>query len=62
MMQTFTPASDFTAEQPQKESKNTFLDLAEPSENTIQNILNFSKNLEIKQSNLVNHIELIKSW
>jgi hypothetical protein len=61
MTQTFTSASDFTAEQPQKELKNTFLASAEPSENTIQNILNFSKNLEIKQSKLVNFIELIRS-
>jgi len=61
MTQTFTLDLDFTAHETKKEQKNTFLDIAEPSENTIQNILNFSKNLEVKQSSLIKTIEMLKS-
>ena len=61
MTQTFTLDLDFTANDTKKEQKNTFLDVAEPSEKTIQNILNFSKNLEVKQSKLIKSIELLKS-
>jgi len=61
MTQTFTLDLDFTAKEAEKEQKNTFLDIAEPSENTIQNILNFSRNLEVKQSKLIRSIELLKS-
>ncbi len=34
---------------------------AEPSKNVIDNILNFSKNLEVKKSKFVDTIETIKS-
>lgn len=34
---------------------------AEPSKNVIDNILNFSKNLEVKRSKFVDTIETIKS-
>lgn len=61
MTQTFTPRTDFTANETKKEQKNTFLELAEPSESTLQNILNFSKNLEVKQSKWIESIELLKS-
>lgn len=61
MTKTFTLDLDFTANNTKKEQKNTFLEFAEPSERTLQNILNFSKNLEVKQSKLVKSIELLKS-
>jgi hypothetical protein len=61
MTQTFTLDLDFTAKETEKETKNTFLDFAEPSKNTLQNILNFSRNLEVRQSQLINTIELLKS-
>lgn len=61
MTQTFTQALDFTANDTEKEQKNAFLEFAEPSNYTIQNILNFSRNLEVKQSKLVKTIELLKS-
>jgi hypothetical protein len=61
MTQTFTPGTDFTAKQTEKEPDKAFLKLAEPSESTIQNILNFSKNLEVKQSKWIDTIELLKS-
>ena len=61
MIQTFTPALDITVADTEKESKNNFFDLAEPSNLTIQNILNYSKNLEVKQSRLIREVELMKS-
>jgi len=61
MTQTFTLDLDFTAKQTKKEQENGYLELAEPSENTIQNILNFSKNLEVKQSKLIKAVEFLKS-
>lgn len=61
MTQTFTLDLDFTAKETKKEQKNAFLEIAEPSNGTIQNILNFSRNLEVKQSKLVKSIELLKS-
>ena len=61
MIQTFTLDLDFTAKNTEKEQKNALLQFAEPSKTTIANILNFSRNLEIKQSKLINSIELLKS-
>ena len=61
MTQTFTPVLDLTAQLSEKESENTFSSLAEPSFNTIQNILNYSKNLEIKKSRMLEAIEVMKS-
>jgi hypothetical protein len=61
MTKTFTLDLDFTANDIKKEQKNTFLNIAEPSERTLQNILNFSKNLEVKHSKLVRSMEWIKS-
>jgi hypothetical protein len=61
MTKTFTLDLDFTANDIKKEQKNTFLNIAEPSERTLQNILNFSKNIEVKHSKLVRSMEWIKS-
>ncbi|MEI6019812.1 MAG: hypothetical protein WCR21_01670 [Bacteroidota bacterium] len=61
MTKTFTPNLDFT-EKNNKEAK--LLDViqkAEPSAQTIQNILNFSKNLAVFKSNHLSFIEVIKS-
>lgn len=61
MTQTFTLDLDFTAKNIEKELKSQFLEIAEPSEKTIQNILNFSRNLEIKKSRFLPPIEVIRS-
>lgn len=61
MTQTFTLDLDFTAKEAERKQKSDFLEFAEPSNSTIQNILNFSRNLEVKQSKLVKSIELLKS-
>jgi hypothetical protein len=61
MTQTFTPVLDFTAHTTEKEPAGRFSAMAEPSFNTIQNILNYSKNLEIKKSRFVDAIEVMKS-
>lgn len=61
MTQTFTLDLDFTAKETEKQQKNSLPEVAEPSERTIQNILSYSKNLEVKHSGLIQPIELIKS-
>lgn len=61
MTQTFTPDLDLTAQDTEKELTAGFLSHAEPSKGTIQNILNYSRNLEIKKSQLIPAIEIIKS-
>lgn len=61
MTETFTQSPDLTAEHPVKEEKIPFAPFAEPSENVIRNILNFSRNLEIKKSGLIPPIEVIRS-
>lgn len=61
MTQTFTPDLDLTAKKTEKEPTDNLLENAEPSLKTIQTILNYSKNLEIKRSAFINDIEVIKS-
>jgi hypothetical protein len=61
MTQTFTQSTDLTVEHAIKEEKIPFIPFAEPSENVINTILNYSKNLEIKRSGLLPPIEMIKS-
>lgn len=61
MTQTFTLTPDFTAKNKQSLAKSEFPDFAEPSQHLIQNILNFSRNLEVKPSQYVKHVELVKS-
>ena len=58
MTQTFTPNLNETN---LKLEKVQFSGFIEPSKNVLDNILNFSKNLEIKHSKLVDVIEVIKS-
>jgi hypothetical protein len=60
MTQTFTP---LLQEQPKTEEEKA-LDLpdhSEPSALTITNILNYSRNLEIRNSALIKEFEMIKS-
>jgi len=61
MTQTFTPVLDFTAKTTEDQAGKQFSGVAEPSWQTIQNILNYSKNLEVKSSRLVDAIEVMKS-
>lgn len=61
MTQTFTSNINETATKSNKDPKDQFANFAEPSKNVINNILNFSKNLEIKRSKFVDMIELVKS-
>jgi hypothetical protein len=61
MTQTFTSNLNETATRSKKDLKDQFADFAEPSKNVIDNILNFSKNLEIKRSKFIDTIEVIKS-
>jgi hypothetical protein len=66
MTQTFTSNLNETATKLEKENHYQLSDSdsfrnAGPSINVINNILNFSKNLEVKRSRFVNTIEVIKS-
>ncbi|MDI1353767.1 MAG: hypothetical protein PSX36_02525 [bacterium] len=61
MIQTFTHASQSTANQSKRKKEDEPFTFAEPSFNTIQTILNFSKNLEIRHTKFVRDIEIIKS-
>lgn len=61
MVKTFTPQQDFIVSQTEKEKDPVYLEHAEPSAKTIQAILNYSRNLEVQNSNLVNTVEFIKS-
>ncbi len=61
MTKTFTKSLDINEINLKKEEKIPFFTVSEPSKNVIQNILNFSKNLEVRHSKLIPPIELIKS-
>jgi hypothetical protein len=61
MTETFTPGLDLPVKPSLKESKIPFSGFAEPSKNVINNILNFSLNLEVKKSKLMSHITVNKS-
>ena len=61
MTKTFTPDLEFTAKLTEAENDVFQLPIAEPSFNVIQSILNFSKNLEVKNSNSVGIVEYLRS-
>ena len=61
MTKTFTSDLEFTAKQTEKDQDNPSFQFAEPSFETIQNILNFSKNLEVKASQLLKSVDFLKS-
>jgi hypothetical protein len=61
MTKTFTLSLDIT-EKTKKEAKlPEVIQNAEPSAQTLQNILNFSKNLQVLKSNTLQYIEVMKS-
>ena len=62
MIETFTSEFEHTAKKQQKEpllfdNKSS----EEPSENALMNILNYSKNLEVKPSKLLPYLEFLRS-
>ncbi len=61
MTRTFTSELNETAIKTAKDHEDQLPEFAEPSKNVIDNILNFSKNLEVKKSKFVDTIEAIKS-
>jgi len=61
MTKTFTSDLEFTAKPNAKDQENPSFQFAEPSSQTLQTILNYSKNLESKRSTLINHLQFIKS-
>ncbi len=66
MISTSTPALDLTEKKLKETTEDQTLvpiaiGIASPSARTIEAILNYSKNLEIKKSKLVQEIEYIKS-
>jgi hypothetical protein len=61
MITTSTPALDFTEIKQKNSPEDQLPDFASPSLKTIEAILNYSKNLVIRESNLVQEIEYMKS-
>lgn len=61
MVKTFTPSNDLPVTPSALEQEALLAERAEPSARTLQAILNFSRNLEVKPSALVNNIEFIRS-
>lgn len=61
MTQTFTPCTPFTEKPSKSKSEVSIVQESDPSDFTIRNILNFSKNLEIHSSRLLPAIEVVKS-
>lgn len=61
MTQTFTLSPEITANEPTQKENNQLPAFAEPSKNTIQNILNYSKNLEVRPSRLLKEVDYLKS-
>jgi hypothetical protein len=60
MMQTFTPSELIARDQ--KEGRSCDVpQVAEPSALTLQNILNYSRSLEIRPSRLVKEFQVMKS-
>lgn len=61
MTQIFTQTPNLSAKIQETQAKDSFPDLVGPSQNTIKNILNFSKNLEVKTSKFLEYLEIVKS-
>ncbi|MEO6302069.1 MAG: hypothetical protein ABIP51_02745 [Bacteroidia bacterium] len=61
MTRTFTSQLNETAIKSAKDHEDQLPEFAEPSKNVIDNILNFSKNLEVKRSRFVDFVEVTKS-
>ena len=61
MIQIFTPLHQLTEKQSIKsEKRNALLDM-EPSAQVLQNILNYSKNLQVRPSRFVGFVETMQS-
>lgn len=64
MIKTFTPSTKKT-DGKEKENKSgqipSCMEMYEPSNTSIQNILNYGRSLEVKPSQLVGHVEMLKS-
>jgi hypothetical protein len=62
MIKTSTPELELTPnELHQNQSQQASQEASEPSWTVLQNILNFSKNLEVKQSTLLGAVDFIRS-
>lgn len=61
MVKTFTPSNDLTVKPSAQEQDMLLAGTAEPSAKTIKSILDFSRNLEVRPSGLINTVEFIKS-
>lgn len=61
MISTFTQTNTLTENTVKTEQIMSLPEFAQPSAKTLATILNYSKNLEIKQSGLIDAIEIIKS-
>lgn len=59
MQQTFTLVSDYLKTTKNKQQPENVVDAFEPSDYSIQNILNYSKSLSIKKSKNVGFIEVV---
>ncbi len=61
MTKTFTSHLDITEKNTKEAKLLNVIQNTEPSAQTIQNILNYSKNLEVYPSNHLQFIEVLKS-
>jgi predicted RNA-binding protein len=59
MQQTFTLVSDYLKTTKNKQQPENVVDVLEPSDYIIQNILNYSKALSIKKSKIIDFIEVV---
>jgi hypothetical protein len=61
MITTSTPPLEITEQKLKETTEEQLPEFALPSENCIQMILNYSKNLDIRKSRLVTEVEILKS-
>ena len=61
MISIFTPNLNETTIKLEKDLQDQLPDFFDPSKDVMNNILNFSKNLEVKKSRFVDAIEIMKS-
>jgi hypothetical protein len=61
MIKTSTQVLDFTEEKSKQTGQDFLPDFDSPSLQSISNILNYSRNLDVKRSKFVKEIEYIRS-
>ena len=61
MIKTFTPDLEIAVNSTETEAENQVLEHAEPSLQTIRNILTYSKNLEIQRSESIGDLSFVRS-